>query len=179
MKVGKYKVKRNYLISQMVVDAFSVIMLVTIFSCTMYFRDGVLVQNELILKGNSEATDMLISWEWNLIWFILGILLTGLSLFLIYRPKKLPKKYVITEATAQKYSDIYITAVTCVRIPVLLALFEAMCIHQSVTMRQYDNLFTLQIPLDILVTVIIIRFSIHRVRILQPVKEKSHEIIEG
>ena len=99
---------------------------------------------------------------------------------MIYRPKKLPKKYTITEVTAQKYSDIYITAVTCIRIPVLLALFEGMCMHQSIMMRQYEGVFTLQIPLDIIVTAIIICFSLLRVRKLQPeAEEKSHEIVEG
>lgn len=179
MKVGKYKVKRNYLISQMVVDAFSVIMLVTIFSCTIAFRDEVLSFNSSVSSEGSIAADLAVSWEWNIIWFILAILITGFSLLLIYRPKKLPKKYVITEETAQKYSDIYITAVTCARIPVLLAVFEGMYIHQNLILPINKDLFSLQIPLDILVTVIIIRFSIHRVRALQPVKEKSHEITEG
>lgn len=178
MKVGSYKVKRNYLIPQMAVDAFSVVILVVIFSCTMYFRSEILGLNQLILAGNSEI-EGLVQWYWNIIWFVMAILITGFSLFLIYRPKKLPKKYKITEATAQKYNDIYITAVTCVRIPVLLAIFEGMCMHQNIMKHNYSGLFTLQIPLDILLTAIIIRFSIYRVRALEPKQEKSHEIKEG
>ena len=95
----------------------------------------------------------------------------------LFAGKNAPK-YVITKATVQKYSDIVITAITCVRIPVLLAVFEGMCIHQSVMVGNTDGIFTLQIPLDILLSVIIIRFSMHRVRILQPKPEEKEITIK-
>ena len=90
------------------------------------------------------------------------------DLVMIYKSKKMPKKYIVTEENAQKYSDIYITAVTCVRIPVLLAVFELMAMQQSVMTGNTTNIFTLQIPLDILLSIILIRFSLHRVKAGQP-----------
>lgn len=172
MKVGEYKVKRNYLIAQMVLDAVAVIILIVICKCVFSFGDFIESQNKLIHNSNSDVRG-LVTWQWNIIWIVIAALVIAASLLMIYRPRKLPKKYTVNEFNAQKYSDIVITAITCVRIPVLLAIFEGMCIHQSVMIRNYDGIFSLQIPLDILLAIIIVRFSIHRVRLIQPKKEEK------
>lgn len=178
MKVGTIKVKRNYLIAQMVVDAVAVILLVVIFECTLSFGEFIDSQNALIEAAGTEAK--LIVWQWNLVWFIAAVLVTLFSLFLTYKNRKLPAKYRINSKNAQKYNDIIITAISCIRIPVLLAIFDMMYIHQKLMTYQNDSLFSVQILLDIVLTVIIIRFSIHRIRAIEPPEEeKSHEIIEG
>ena len=172
MKVGEYKVKRNYLIAQMVLDAVAVIIIIVICKCVISFGDFIESQNKLIHNSNNEVTGLVV-WQWNIIWIVIAALVVLVSLLMIYLPRKQPKKYIVNKTNVQKYSDIVITAVTCVRIPVLLAVFEGMCIHQSVMVRNYDGIISLQIPLDILLAVIIIRFSIHRVRIIQPEKEEK------
>ncbi len=172
MKVGEYKVKRNYLIAQMVLDAVAVIIMIVICKCVFSFGAFVDQQNKLVHDSNSEVTGLLV-WQWNIVWIVIAALVIAASLLMIYLPRKLPKKYIVNAENAQKYSDIVITAITCVRIPVLLAVFEGMCIHQSVMVRNYEGIFSLQIPLDIIVTLIIIRFSIHRIKIIQPKEEKK------
>ncbi len=177
MKIGNFKVRRHYQIAQMVLDVVAVIIFVAIVRCVMSFGAYIDEQNRLIHSANSEIEGLIV-WQWNIIWIVIAALVIAVSLLMIYLPRKMPKKYVITKETAQKYSDIVITAITCVRVPVLLAVFEGMCIHQSVMLGNTEGIFTLQIPLDILLSVIIIRFSIHRVRILQP-KPQKREIKES
>lgn len=169
MKVGEFKVKRNYQIAQMVVDALAVIITIVIVRGVFSFKSEIEWINNMLLKGNGDLSGLVV-WQWNLIWIVVAAAVIAISLVMIYKPMKLPKKYIVNRENAQKYSDIVITAITCIRIPVLLAVFEGMCIHQSIMKSQY-NVFTMQIPLDILLTVIIIRFSIHRVKAIQPKKE--------
>lgn len=177
MKIGDFKVKRNYRISQMVLDVVAVIIFVVIVRCVISFGAFIDEQNRIIHIANSEIEGLVV-WQWNIIWIVIAALVIIVSLLMTYLPGKMPQKYVITKATVQKYSDIVITAITCVRIPVLLAVFEGMCIHQSVMVGNTDGIFTLQIPLDILLSVIIIRFSMHRVRILQPKPEEKEITIK-
>lgn len=171
MKVGKFKVKRNYQIAQMVLDTLAVIIMIVIVRGVLSFGDFIDEKNALVKASNNSVTGLVV-WQWNLIWILIAAAVIAVSLVMIYRPRKMPKKYIVNEENAQKYSDIVITAITCVRIPALLAVFEGMCIHQSIMTRQY-NVFTLQIPLDILLAVIIIRFSIHRIKAIQPKKEEK------
>lgn len=171
MKVGEFKVKRNYQIAQMVLDAVAVIIAIVIVNSVFAFGDFIDGKNALVKESNSDVSGLVV-WQWNILWIVVAAAVIAVSLVMIYKPRKMPKKYIVNGENAQKYSDIVITAITCVRIPVLLAVFEGMCIHQSVMMRQY-NVFTLQIPLDILLAVIIIRFSIHRVIAIQPKKEEK------
>ena len=172
MKIGTIKVKRNYQIAQMVIDAVAVIIFVVIVQCVLSFGAYISEMNENILKVNSDVTGLVV-WQWNIIWIVIAALVIIASLLMIYLPRKMPKKYIVNKDNAQKYSDIVITAITCVRIPVLLAVFEGMCIHQSIMTGVTDGIITLQIPLDILLAVIIIRFSIHRIRITQPKPEEK------
>ncbi len=167
MKIGTIKVKRNYQIAQMVLDAVAVLIIVATVQCVLSFGEFITNQNQLILSVNSEI-EGLVAWQWNLIWILVDAAVAAVSLVMIYKSKKMPVKYTVTEENAQKYSDIYITAVTCVRIPVLLAVFELMAMHQSVMTGNTKNIFTLQIPLDILLSIIIVRFSLHRVKASQP-----------
>lgn len=167
MKVGTIKVKRNYQIAQMVLDAVAALITVAIFQCVMSFGDFITSQNQLILSVNGSVQGLVV-WQWNLIWIFIAAAVIAVSLVMIYKPKRLPKKYTVTEENAQKYSDILITAVTCVRIPALLAVFEMMAMHQSIMTGNTKNIFTLQIPLDIVLAIIIIRFSVHRVKASQP-----------
>lgn len=169
MKVGEFKVKRNYQIAQMVLDSVAVIIFIVIVRGVFSFGEFIDEKNALVKSSNSDVTGLVV-WQWNLIWILIAAAVIAVSLVMIYKSRKMPRKYIVNRENVQKYSDIIITAITCVRIPVLLAVFEGMCIQQSIMMRQYD-VFTLQIPLDILLTAIIIRFSIHRIKVIQPKKE--------
>lgn len=179
MKIGTIKVKRNYQIAQMVLDAVAVIIFIVIVQCVLSFGAFVSEINENIMRINSDVTGLVV-WQWNIIWIVIAAVVILISLLMVYLPRKMPKKYIVNSDNAQKYSDILITAVTCVRIPVLLAVFEGMCIHQSVMTGVTDGIITLQIPLDILLIVIIIRFSVHRLKLTQPKPEdKKIELKES
>ena len=57
MKIGEHKVKRNYQLIQMVVDAFSVLILIVIFQCLMTFREALEQFNQQdILAYNPEVS---------------------------------------------------------------------------------------------------------------------------
>lgn len=172
MKIGNIKVKRNYQIAQMVLDAVALLIFISLVQLVISFGERISERNKVILSGNGNVKGLVV-WQWNIIWIVIAAAVIVYSLLLIYLPRKMPKKYIVNHENAQKYSDIVITAITCVRIPVLLAVFEGMCIHQSIMQFDTDNIFTLQIPLDILLTVIIIRFSLHRIKIIQPKNEKK------
>lgn len=179
MRIGTIKVKRNYHIAQMVLDAVAVIIFIIIVQGVVAFGTFVSDMNERSLIYYPDGYG-LVEWRWNIIWIVIASLVIIASLLMIYLPRKMPKKYIVNNDNAQKYSDIVITAITCVRIPILLAVFEGMCIHQSLLNGITDGIFTLQIPLDILFALIIIRFSIHRVRITQPKPEdKTVELKEN
>ncbi|MCH5200636.1 MAG: hypothetical protein J1F60_06715 [Oscillospiraceae bacterium] len=170
MKIGTIKVKRNYQIAQMVLDAVAFIIFIVIVQCVLSFGTYISDMNESILKYNPNVVG-LVEWRWNIVWIAVAVIVIAASLLMIYLPRKMPKNYIVNSDNAQKYSDIIITAITCVRIPVLLAVFEGMCIHQSILTGVTDGIITLQIPLDILFTAIIIRFSVHRIRLTQPKTE--------
>ena len=172
MKIGTIKVKRNYQIAQMVLDAVAVIIFIVIVRCVLSFGTFITDMNNNILKYNPDIVG-LVDWRGNIIWIVIAAIVVAVSLLMIYLPRKAPKKYIVNEDNAQKYSDIMITAITCVRIPVLLAVFEGMCIHQSILTGITDGIFTLQIPLDILLALIIIRFSVHRLKLTQPKPEEK------
>ena len=55
MKVGEYKVKRNYLIAQMVLDAVAVIIMIVICRCVFSFGDFIESQNKLIQIGRAHV----------------------------------------------------------------------------------------------------------------------------
>ncbi|MCM1053919.1 MAG: hypothetical protein NC394_00210 [Bacteroides sp.] len=172
MKIGSIKVKRNYQIAQMALDAVAALILTATVQCVISFGEFITSQNQLILSVNSEIKGLVV-WQWNLVWIAAAAAVVAVSLVMIYKNKKMPKKYIVNEANAQKYSDIVITAITCVRIPALLAVFELMAMHQSIMTGNTRGIFTLQIPLDILLSVIIIRFSAHRIKAIQPKPEEK------
>ena len=180
MKIGTIKVKRNYQIAQMVLDAVAVIIFIVIVRCVLNFGAEISSLNEWILDKTNLDIDGLIEWRWCIIWIVIAVIVIAVSLLMIYLPRKAPKKYIVNSDNAQKYNDIIITAITCIRIPVLLAVFEGMYIHTSLLRGMTKDLITLQIPLDILVVLIIVRFSLHRIKLTQPKPEdKTIELKEN
>lgn len=167
MKIGTLKVKRNYTILQMVLDAVALLICYATVQCVFSFGDFIDTMNDRITSSNSEVTGLVV-WQWNIVWVVISALVVVISLLMIYLPRKMPKKYVINETNAQKYSDIVITAITCLRIPALLAVFEGMCIHQNILTSAYDRIITPQIPFDIILSVVIIYFAVKSIKKIQP-----------
>lgn len=90
MKIGTIKVKRNYQIAQMVLDAVAVLIIVATVQCVLSFGEYITSQNQLILSVNSEI-EGLVTWQWNLIWIFVDAAVAAVSLVMIYKSKKCPR----------------------------------------------------------------------------------------
>lgn len=73
-------------------------------------------------------------------------------------------KFTITKRNAQSVYDWYAFAASLCKIPLLLGVFDMMCITQQHLMFNNVSLFSMQLLLDAVITVIIIRLSVHRIR---------------
>jgi len=74
------------------------------------------------------------------------------------------KKYNVTKQNARSVYDWYAFAASLCKIPLLLGVFDMMCITQQRLMFNNVSLFSMQLLLDAVITVIIIRLSVHRIR---------------
>lgn len=180
MKIGNYTFKRRYSIAQIIVDIVSVIALAYIGYIVYVCEQDI---EGLSAVNYAKADLSAIDWKPLLIWPAVGVIICAVSVFLILKEKKLPKKYLINENNAVKYCNITDTCVSCVRLIVLLALSELCYIHMSIIMlRNID--FSMQLIFDVLIIIAIIVFTRIRISaISDDEKEKAEtankrEIIE-
>lgn len=178
LKVGKIKVKRNYSIIQMVLDAVSAVFMVFFWQVNSNFITVVIEHNG---SSPEQAQISDLTWLSGLIWALFVVVFTVLSVLYPFKNHKLPKKFRIDENNAQKYSDIIASTAYILRIVFYLMMFECMYIHQEILiLGGGESLFSIQLLLDIILVIIIIRFTDYRVRCIQPKEEeKSHDITEG
>lgn len=73
-------------------------------------------------------------------------------------------KFTITKRNAQSVYDWYAFAASLCKIPLLLGVFDMMYITQQHLMFNNVSLFSMQLLLDAVIVVIIIRLSVHRIR---------------
>lgn len=73
-------------------------------------------------------------------------------------------KFTITKRNAQSVYDWYAFAASLCKIPLLLGVFDMMYITQQRLMFKNVSLFSMQLLLDAVIVVIIIRLSVHRIR---------------
>lgn len=187
MKVGPYKVKINYSIAQGFIDVMGLILLWLIGQITFHFYETLTtdayLNSDQVLKavfGSADAVPVS-AWLPGMIWIVIAIAVTVVSIVLTFKSRKLPKKYNITEENAQKYYDIVATAIGLLRILCFLAIFDWMYIHHSILLYTPNvSLFSLQTILDVIVGFIIIRFSMARIKKIETPKDNnSHQIIEN
>lgn len=177
LKLGKIKIKRNYTIMQMVLDAVSAVFLVFFWQVNYNFYTTIIKHNETYPNMAIDKT----VWIPTFIWGILAVIFTVMTVLYTFKNRRIPKKYSINEENAQKYVDIINTTVYCLRIIFYLMMFECMYIHQEMfVFSSGESLFSVQLLCDVVIVLLLIKFTAYRVHCIEPKeKEKSHEITEG
>lgn len=176
MKIGKYPVKPSFRIARIVSDILSVGIAVLIFSVTANFiRQYRLMLQKIGAEGVSEIEDNYIggfSWSYwlSLIFPALVVGVFAAYLILTLTSRKM-SKFNITKRTAQDVYDWYAFAVSVSKIPVLMGIFDIMYIFHRRMLGDKISYFSLQVLLDIVIVMIIIRFTIHRIRKITEVKD--------
>ena len=176
MKIGKYPVKPSFRIARIVSDILSVGIAVLIFSVTANFiRQYRLMLQKIGAEGVSEIEDNYIggfSWSYwlSLIFPALVVGVFAAYLILTLTSRKM-SKFNITKRTAQDVYDWYAFAVSVSKIPVLMGIFDIMYIFHRRMLGDKISYFSLQVLLDIVIVMIIFRFTIHRIRKITEVKD--------
>lgn len=176
MRIGNFRVKRNYKIIQMFLDVVALIVYVAIVTNTFAFIRFVQEQYEIHYKNNQVGKDFNVTLFWlpTLLWSALGLGLILFSLFFIYKNKKLPKRYSIHANTVQQYSDNLITAVCLLRIVLLMLIFELMYTHQALLLRIENTVLGYPVLIYILMCFIVVLFFRIRIKTLSK-NENVHE----
>lgn len=171
MKLGEYTFKRRYSAAQIIVDIASVGALVylgyIIYACA--------VDIERLKSLNRTDTDMsMFDWKPLIVWAVLGAAVFGISFFLIFRKKKMPKKLCITENNAVKYCNIIDTCISCVRL-MLIILIGEICYLHGAAIRMANVGFSMQLVIDPLIIVCIIIFTRMRLTAISETEQERAE----
>lgn len=163
MKIGRYPVKKTYSIPRVIADVASALILFVLVRTTIAFFD----QCDSIYKlaaVHSEQLEALQRYKYlALIPVILAFAATAATLIFVFVSHKEPKKLTLNKKNAQRYYVILADAATLIRIPVLLALVEISYYMQQAMLVQEVSYFSVQFICDILIALIIWRFTLHRI----------------
>jgi len=127
MKIGEYTFKRKYTLAQIIIDIVSVV---------------VLTGFALIISAHIEwaqwfdrnnRTDYVLHKEWYplLIWVGTAVIISGISVFLMLKSKKLPKKIRITKNNVVKYCSALDAGISCVRLMLLIIMWNLCATHSD------------------------------------------------
>ncbi len=163
MKIGRYPVKKTYSIPRVIADVASALILFVLVRTTISFFD----QCDSIYKlaaVHSEQLEALQRYKYlALIPVILAFAATAATLIFVFVSHREPKKLTLNKKNAQRYYVILADAATLIRIPVLLALVEISYYMQQAMLVQEVSYFSVQFICDILIALIIWRFTLHRI----------------
>lgn len=180
-KFGDYSFKRKYSLAQILVDIASIMALLYIFF--MVYASAMDIETTKSLNSTDNNLDFL-NWKPLIVWCVLGIVITTLSVLAIILPRKAPKKILVNEENAPKYCNIIDTCISCLRLVILLAISELCYIHMQSIMLQETSL-SIQLILDIISGALIIWLtavridSVNQVAIAERDEKKTHKIIEN
>lgn len=183
MKIGKFPVKRTYKPARIISDALSLIPAYVIVSSTIHFFPTYKATVNEILNEAWLAGDMRLFYKYEeslayrqySAWIFPALVLAVFAAYLILTLKshKLAK-YNITKQNAQAVYNWYAFAVSLCKLPILLALLDAMYITHQRLMFNYVSVFSVQMILYVVLVVIIIRLSVHRIKALtKPAPKKA------
>ncbi|MCM1334892.1 MAG: hypothetical protein NC084_00605 [Bacteroides sp.] len=181
MKLGNITFKRRYSLVWLLADLLSAAALFYIgfivYSCALDI--------EQVNRLNQTETDLgFLRWEPLLLWVGLGAVVWAVSLFLILRPRKMPKKYFVNEKNAVRFCGTVDIGICCVRLLVLLALSEGCYFHMTMILQRFVFDFTTPI-VDLATIAAAIAFTRIRLRAIsdsakaEEEKQKERRIIEG
>lgn len=162
MKIGEYKFKRKYSAARIIVDIASIAFIVVIVVNTFSLINQIEYTNSYLNRTDIEYE--LMSWKPLIIWIVAAGLLTVGSVIYTYVHKKLPKRYVVDETNVRKYCDIIDTAVSCIRLIALFAVFELECIHYENLAYIRQSWVSVSLLCDVFFILVLWRFTVHRLR---------------
>lgn len=181
MKVGKYPVKHTYKIPRLIADVISLGLVVLIVSATVTFFGDYEAQLDILRIGQDNVEtivqnhDPSIAWrQWTaLIFPALAVITLALYLILTLKSHSF-KRFNITKRNAQQCYDEFAFCVSLCKLPVLIIIFDIMCIAQDklLPFPKYGfSWFSWSIILYGLIIAIIIRFTLHRLNSITAVTE--------
>ncbi len=162
MKIGKITIRRTYKLSRLICDLISLAETAVIVYMTVNFI------NIEDIESRAVALSMIFP--------SLVLIIAAVYVFLTLKNLKFGK-YEITKKNAEEIYNWYAFSVSLVKLPALLIVFESMLTFQEIMLGIGVNLLNFRIILYILLIVIIIRMSIHRISMLAKKEETSDAVI--
>lgn len=183
MKIGKFPVIRTYKPARIISDALSLVIAYVIVSSTIHFFPTYKATINEILNEALLAGDMRLFYKYEeslayrqyfaCIFPALVIAVFAAYLILTLTSRRFAK-YNITKQNAQAVYDWYAFAASLCKLPILLALLDAMYIVHQRLMFNYVSVFSVQMILYVVLVVIIIRLSVHRIKAMtKPAAKKE------
>ena len=141
MKVGEYSIKRHYSFAQIVIDLVSAFIIYLIVRNIFWLRDMVFTpsRSPLYLRYSGEVPFE--KWGFIVIFPVIAIIILGISIFLVFKNKKEPKKFSITDKNSQSYSNIINDTIYMLRLVLLIAVFEISGIYSDFVMKGITDIF--------------------------------------
>lgn len=178
MKLGEYTIKRRYPLIQILVDIASLAALAYI-GLIIYSAAADIEQ--LNSLNRTETSLEFMKWQPLLVWAVAGVIVCGISVFALFKPRKKPEKLKIDPKSGKKYCNIIDCCICCVRLMLLLMISEGCYLHMTAILQR-DLSFPVQLILDAVIIALLILFTHTRLQSLyesQSDDEQPKTIIEN
>ena len=171
MKIGEYSFKRKYTLAQIIIDVVSAVVLAgfaLIISAHIQWAEWF---------DRNNRTDVVLNKDWYplLIWIAAGAAVAGISVFLILKNKKLPKKLHITKNNVVKYCSALDAGIGCVRLMLLIILWNVCTIHSDIILWGKSEINYYMFVVGALIIAGIIVLTIMRVNSLSEAEEEAEK----
>ena len=173
MKIGKYPVKFSYRIPRLIADVFSLAIVVLIVSATVVFFSDYEAQLNMLRIGQDNVETIIKNYDPTLAWrqwIALAFPVIALAVIVVYLVLTLTshsfKRWEITKRNAQRCYDEYAFGVALCKVPVLVIVFDIMCVAHDklLPFPKYGfSWFSWSLILYALIIAIIIRYTMHRI----------------
>ncbi len=168
MKISGYTVRLRHKPARVICDVLSLGVVIFTFMST-----HIMIERYPELQNPAFRAAFIKLWAFPMI----ALIPLALYLFMIFSNHRM-KRYKITEDNAQDVYDWFAFVCSLSKLPVLVAVADAMITYQSRLIGQETPLFSIGYIFYALILAIIIRFSMHRIRkITEP--PKSAEASSG
>lgn len=165
MKIAGYKVRLKHRPARIISDLLSLGL------CAFMFAD-----TALLVERYPELQNPIFRGDLVKLWFFPALSLVPMAVYLVLiLSNRRFEKYRITADNAQSVYDWYVFAVSLCKLPVLVLAVDVMTIYQSRLLGGETSWFSIGYIFYALILVIIIRFSVHRIRKLtEPTKSEKN-----
>lgn len=183
MKIAKYPVKHSYKIARLVSDVLSLGIMVLIFTTAARFigeyREMLYMigENNIEIIENEYNSGFSHEYLWVIIFPIAAMGIIAAYLVLTLKNHKF-NKFNITKQNAQSVYNWYAFCVSICKIPLLMGIFDIMYNFNLKMFGEKVNLFGFQFVIDVLLILIIIRLTVHRIKkITESEKEEEYKYV--